>query len=156
MQETSGAGHFSVVQPGSSVATALSEGEAKPKHVLILEILGEAWRAVKHPLHSVRPFIWRSVRSACGSVHPRSMSPSRLSLGQLCSFAHVIHCKQEQSLPHSVLACTWLANMCLACCSLECLPVPRPSSVLHAQLFALPRLKAVRAPREVTLVRRYR
>lgn len=36
--ETGGA--FSVLQPGSSVATALSEGEAKRKHVVVLEIMG--------------------------------------------------------------------------------------------------------------------
>lgn len=32
-------GAFSVMQPGSSVATALSEGEAKRKHVVVLEIM---------------------------------------------------------------------------------------------------------------------
>ena len=34
-------GAFSVMQPGSSVATALSEGEAKSKHVVVLEIKGQ-------------------------------------------------------------------------------------------------------------------
>ena len=53
--------NFHVVQPGSSVATALSEGESRPKHVLVLEILKEAWRTVKHPLNTVRPFFFRSV-----------------------------------------------------------------------------------------------
>lgn len=36
-QEVSGMG-FHITQPGSSVATSLIEGEAKPKHVLLLEI----------------------------------------------------------------------------------------------------------------------
>ena len=53
--------NFHVVQPGSSVATALSEGESRPKHVMVLEILKEAWRTVKHPLNTVRPFFFRSV-----------------------------------------------------------------------------------------------
>jgi len=29
---------FHITQPGSSVATSLIDGEAKPKHVLLLEI----------------------------------------------------------------------------------------------------------------------
>lgn len=54
---------FSVLQPGSSVATALSEGEAKKKHVVILEILGDQWRTFKFPLRTVRPFAFDQVRS---------------------------------------------------------------------------------------------
>lgn len=54
-----------MVQPGSSVATALSEGEAKPKHVLVLEIFEEQWRTVKHPLQTVRPFIYDHVSADC-------------------------------------------------------------------------------------------
>ena len=76
MQESGSADtSFHVVQPGSSVATALSEGESKPKHVLVLEILKEAWRTVKHPLHTVRPFFFRSVSPP---LFPTSIS--------LCSF----------------------------------------------------------------------
>lgn len=37
--EASGA--FSVLQPGSSVATALSEGESRRKHIVMLEVLGQ-------------------------------------------------------------------------------------------------------------------
>ena len=62
LQETaSEAQGFSVVQPGSSVATALSEGEAKKKHVLVLEVLGEQWRIVKRALETVRPFLYDQV-----------------------------------------------------------------------------------------------
>lgn len=46
------------------MATALSEGESKKKHVVLLEILGEQYRTVNLPLYSVRPFIHESV-SAC-------------------------------------------------------------------------------------------
>ncbi len=53
---------FTLCQPGSSVATALSEGEAKPKHVQLLEINGAAFRLIKFPLETVRPFIFESVR----------------------------------------------------------------------------------------------
>lgn len=52
---------FSILQPGSSVATALSEGEAKKKHVVILEVLGDQWRTFKFPLRTVRPFVFDQV-----------------------------------------------------------------------------------------------
>ncbi|BDA49205.1 Double-strand break repair protein MRE11 [Coccomyxa sp. Obi] len=52
---------FSILQPGSSVATALSEGEAKKKHVVLLEILGDQWRTFKYPLRTVRPFTFDQI-----------------------------------------------------------------------------------------------
>ncbi|EIE24780.1 DNA repair exonuclease [Coccomyxa subellipsoidea C-169] len=52
---------FSILQPGSSVATALSEGEAKKKHVVVLEFLGEQWRTFKYPLRTVRPFTFDQI-----------------------------------------------------------------------------------------------
>lgn len=52
---------FNVIQPGSSVATALSEGESKKKHVVLLEIMGEQYRTINLPLYSVRPFVHESV-----------------------------------------------------------------------------------------------
>ena len=54
-------GAFSVLQPGSSVATALSEGESKKKHVFMLEMKGGKWRTVKIPLETVRPFLFDTV-----------------------------------------------------------------------------------------------
>ena len=54
-------GAFSVLQPGSSVATALSEGESKKKHVFMLEMKAGKWRTVKIPLETVRPFVFDSV-----------------------------------------------------------------------------------------------
>ncbi len=56
--------NFSILQPGSSVATALSEGESKRKHVVLLEVMGEQWRTVKVALRTVRPFLFESVRPA--------------------------------------------------------------------------------------------
>jgi hypothetical protein len=49
------------MQPGSSVATALSEGESKKKHVFWLEIKEKRWRTIKLPLETVRPFVFDSV-----------------------------------------------------------------------------------------------
>ena len=59
--------NFSILQPGSSVATALSEGESKRKHIMVLEIMGEQWRTIKVALKTVRPFVFESV-----SRHARS------------------------------------------------------------------------------------
>jgi len=64
-------GAFSVLQPGSSVATALSEGESKKKHVFMLEMKAGKWRTVKIPLETVRPFVFDSVVLANqASVNP--------------------------------------------------------------------------------------
>ncbi|PKA59958.1 Double-strand break repair protein MRE11 [Apostasia shenzhenica] len=59
-QEVQGMG-FHISQPGSSVATSLIDGEAKPKHALLLEIKGNQYRPTKIPLKSVRPFEYAEV-----------------------------------------------------------------------------------------------
>jgi len=56
---------FSLIQPGSSVATALSEGESKKKHVVLFEINRERYRTINYPLESVRPFIHDNVSCPC-------------------------------------------------------------------------------------------
>ena len=48
---------FSVLQPGSAVATELSEVEAKPKSVAILQVCGENWKLESHQLTTVRPYL---------------------------------------------------------------------------------------------------
>jgi double-strand break repair protein MRE11 len=48
---------FHVSQPGSSVATSLSEGESKEKHVALLKICRGKFKLDKVRLASVRPFI---------------------------------------------------------------------------------------------------
>ncbi|KAH7433647.1 hypothetical protein KP509_07G079200 [Ceratopteris richardii] len=59
-QEVAGMG-FHLSQPGSSIATSLIDGEAKPKHVLLLEIKGSQYRPTKIPLNSVRAFEYADV-----------------------------------------------------------------------------------------------
>lgn len=54
-------GTFRITQPGSSVATSLSEGEAAKKHVGILDIRGSQFRLVAAALSQVRPFAVGSV-----------------------------------------------------------------------------------------------
>ncbi|EGZ11605.1 hypothetical protein PHYSODRAFT_250783 [Phytophthora sojae] len=49
-------GDFFITQPGSSVATSLVEGEAKTKHIAVLEINGQSFRMNTRELHTVRPF----------------------------------------------------------------------------------------------------
>ena len=70
-----------MLQPGSSVATALSEGESKKKHVFVLEILREQFRVVKLPLDSVRPFVHETVvlgdQLELDPAHPEVRSLSR-------------------------------------------------------------------------------
>ncbi|KAH8305403.1 hypothetical protein KR018_002634 [Drosophila ironensis] len=52
---------FFVSQPGSSVPTSLSEGEAKKKHVGLLEIYKNKFKLKELPLQTVRPFVFESV-----------------------------------------------------------------------------------------------
>jgi double-strand break repair protein MRE11 len=55
---------FVVIQPGSSVATSLSEGEAVSKHVGILSITDKKMHLEKIPLKTVRPFVMDTVSLA--------------------------------------------------------------------------------------------
>lgn len=49
-------GTFRITQPGSSVATSLTAGESRRKHVGLLEIKGQQFRMNTIPLSSVRSF----------------------------------------------------------------------------------------------------
>jgi len=48
---------FHVMQPGSSVATSLVQGEAVAKHVAVLSVSGREFSVKKHRLKTVRPFV---------------------------------------------------------------------------------------------------
>lgn len=50
-----------VLQPGSTVATSLSVGEALPKHVFILHVQNKDWNIEAIPLKTVRPFFMRDI-----------------------------------------------------------------------------------------------
>jgi double-strand break repair protein MRE11 len=52
----SAVGTFRITQPGSSVATSLTEGESLTKHVGILDIRGQQFRLLPVPLMQVRSF----------------------------------------------------------------------------------------------------
>ncbi|KAK4180703.1 putative double-strand break repair protein mus-23 [Triangularia setosa] len=53
--------NFHVIQPGSSIATSLVDGEAVTKQVAILNITGRRFTVDKIPLKTVRPFVTREV-----------------------------------------------------------------------------------------------
>ncbi|PHZ17523.1 DNA repair exonuclease [Rhizopus microsporus ATCC 52813] len=53
---------FAITQPGSSVATSLSQGEAEPKHVGILKIEGSQFNLEKVRLKTIRPFQFTTVQ----------------------------------------------------------------------------------------------
>ncbi|KAI8601288.1 Mre11 DNA-binding presumed domain-containing protein [Dissophora ornata] len=61
---------FHVSQPGSSVATSLSEGESKEKHVAILKICKGEFNIQKIRLQSIRPFIMGDVTLADHQLDP--------------------------------------------------------------------------------------
>ncbi|KAF9955940.1 Double-strand break repair protein mre11a [Mortierella alpina] len=61
---------FHVSQPGSSVATSLSEGESKEKHVAILKICKGKFNIQKIRLKSVRPFIMGDVTLSDHQLDP--------------------------------------------------------------------------------------
>ncbi|KAF8726493.1 hypothetical protein AX14_007836 [Amanita brunnescens Koide BX004] len=48
---------YFITQPGSTVATSLSEGEAMEKHVALLEIQGKEFQLTPIPLRTTRPFV---------------------------------------------------------------------------------------------------
>ncbi|EOD35531.1 hypothetical protein EMIHUDRAFT_98533 [Emiliania huxleyi CCMP1516] len=56
--------NFVVLQPGSTVATSLVEGESEDKHVGLLEVRGDQWKFTALPLETVRPFILKDVVEA--------------------------------------------------------------------------------------------
>lgn len=56
MPGESAVGTFRISQPGSSVATSLVEGEARPKNVAVLEIMGSEFRIRPVRLENVRGF----------------------------------------------------------------------------------------------------
>ena len=56
--QSEGGKKYLISQPGSTVHTALTEGEAKQKHCMLLKIQEKQWKAEPIPLATVRPFIF--------------------------------------------------------------------------------------------------
>lgn len=68
--EWNGTQNFFVSQPGSSVATSLSEGEAVPKCCGLLQIKGKNFRIKKIPLETVRQFYMEDIVLSETSLEP--------------------------------------------------------------------------------------
>ncbi|KAI9283217.1 Metallo-dependent phosphatase-like protein [Sporodiniella umbellata] len=63
---------FAITQPGSSVATSLTQGEAEPKHVGLLTIEGEDFKLEKIRLRTIRPFQFTDVKLSAVENLPRT------------------------------------------------------------------------------------
>lgn len=62
IHETMPAGKsFHISQPGSSVATSLSEGESIDKHIGLLYVCNEKFKLEPIKLQTVRPFVFKSI-----------------------------------------------------------------------------------------------
>lgn len=68
--EWNGVQNFYVSQPGSSIATSLSEGETVKKHVGLLQIKGKDFKMTKIPLDTVRQFYMEDVILSETSLNP--------------------------------------------------------------------------------------
>ncbi|CAH2353772.1 double-strand break repair protein Mre11p [[Candida] railenensis] len=70
---------FETLQPGSSVATSLSEGEAAEKNVFILNIKGNDYSLETIPLKTVRPFVMEEVSLRSEDIIPGPASKDEIS-----------------------------------------------------------------------------
>ncbi|CAB1348227.1 unnamed protein product [Coregonus sp. 'balchen'] len=70
---------FYVTQPGSSVATSLSPGEAVKKHIGLLRVKGRKMNLQKIPLHTVRQFF---IQDLVLSEHPDLFTPDMPKVNQ--------------------------------------------------------------------------
>ncbi|KAM9441634.1 double-strand break repair protein MRE11 [Salvelinus alpinus] len=70
---------FYVTQPGSSVATSLSPGEAVKKHIGLLRVKGRKMNLQKIPLHTVRQFF---IQDLVLSEHPDLFNPDMPKVNQ--------------------------------------------------------------------------
>lgn len=69
-----------ILQPGSSVATSLIDGESIPKHVAILSIKNKEFKLEPIPLMTVRPFAIESVSLAADSdISPSSANKQEIT-----------------------------------------------------------------------------
>lgn len=72
--EWNGVQNFYVTQPGSSIATSLSEGETKQKHIGLLHIRGKDFKVTPIRLETVRQFYLEDIVLADTSLDPNNPS----------------------------------------------------------------------------------
>ena len=101
-----------MLQPGSTVATALTAGEAARKHAWLLELMadeqgGVQYRTLKLPLHSVRPFVYEAVRRPrCNVITSYYYRIKTLMVPLQGSLVQAIHGSALHILSHSL----WLGS----------------------------------------------
>jgi len=66
----SSVGDFHISQPGSSIATSLSESESKKKYIGLLEVQGTQFRMSPILLKTVRPFVMGDVALSAEELDP--------------------------------------------------------------------------------------
>ncbi|XP_067940899.1 double-strand break repair protein MRE11-like isoform X2 [Watersipora subatra] len=71
-------GHYWVSQPGSSVATSLSEGESKHKHCALLKVHKKNFSLQKIRLQTVRPFYFEDVNLASTEIRPEAFHEKKV------------------------------------------------------------------------------
>lgn len=86
---------FYVLQPGSSVATSLIEGEAIPKHVFILSVKGKQYSLEKIRLMTVRPF-------AIGSVNLREDTDFTTGASERAAIIEWLNQKVEELIERAI------------------------------------------------------
>lgn len=90
----SAVGKFRITQPGSSVATSLSEYESKRKNVALLQIHGTQFRLFPLPLRTVRPFLMDEI--VLSSVPELQNPPKNANINEL--IAKVLNEKVEEMI----------------------------------------------------------
>ncbi|XP_006821584.2 double-strand break repair protein MRE11-like [Saccoglossus kowalevskii] len=76
--EWNGLQNFFVSQPGSTIATSLSEGESKQKHVGLVRVRERAMKCSKIPLKTVRQFYTEDVVLCETSLNPEDFNITQI------------------------------------------------------------------------------
>jgi double-strand break repair protein MRE11 len=102
---------FSIIQPGSSVATSLTAGEAEPKHVGLLTINGSDYSLDKIKLGTIRPFQFTTV--ALSRVEDLSPSDGKATHRYLEGVVNdlIQRAKDEWEIEHQELVSDGNSNM---------------------------------------------
>ena len=133
---------FTVIQPGSTVATSLVEGEAKPKHVALLSIKADNWKMESIPLTTVRPFLLREVVLAEHADEYELHDERTLMdmLGKQASRSQELRSEQPRACRHASIACMQVDEMLAEVKAQTATPITQAAE--NRAKFPLLRLKA--------------
>ncbi|WFD25609.1 meiotic recombination [Malassezia nana] len=74
---------YHISQPGSTIATSLSPGEAVQKCVAIVEVTGQTYHVEKIPLQTVRPLLYKSISFPSEAASARIDPGDRVAAAKL-------------------------------------------------------------------------